>query len=60
MGIDQRDVKRLPKLSKVLNGSGAKLTNNGVFLAKEVAGEHGLDIKNVGDVVYVDGIRCTL
>ena len=59
VGIDQRDIQRMPKLAKVLGGQGDKLLGNGVFLTEAVAGPDGLDA-DVGDTIYVDGVKCTL
>jgi len=59
VGIDPRDVRRLPELDKVLGGAGEALAGNGVFLTEAVAGPDGLDI-DVGDAICVDGIPCTL
>ena len=62
VGIDPRDVQRLPELAKLLGGKGDALAGNGVFLTHAVAGENGLGIEEEkeGETIYVDGVRCTL
>jgi len=57
VGLDTRDVKRLPELREVLAGDIDLLAADGAFLTSAVARE--LDLKP-GDPVCIDGLDCTL
>jgi len=59
VGLDYRDVQRVPKLAEALGGHPEQLAADGVYLTAAVAGSEGLRV-NVGDKVCIEGVMCTL